>query len=93
MTAVIWTVLVALLVGFEAWALVDKKPHNTWTAWFYRHIRAYLVARLVAYPLLTWLVWHWILDDGVVDGDDLVAVGVGVVLALVATTRRPERIR
>ncbi len=89
MTAAVWTAMVALLAGFELVALVDRRPRNTWSYWVWAHVRAYLAARLIGYPLWTWLSWHWLIESEHQGwGDDLAAVAVGVVLALVATTRR-----
>jgi hypothetical protein len=91
----VWTVLTAALLGFEVWSLVDRKPRTTWSAWFYDHIRAYLVTRLLAYPLLAWTAWHWLVqtDQQTSLRDHLAPVGVGLVLALVATTRRTDSMK
>jgi len=52
-----------------------------------RWLRARMVGRLVIFPLWAWLTWHWFLAPRSWDGhyaDDIVAVLVGVAIALLA---------
>jgi hypothetical protein len=86
----IWIVLVAIALGVEAAALMVPLPESergegasaSRQVWLFR---ISLVGRLILMPFFAWLNWHWFIEpNGLAHSitDDLVAVAVGVLLAL-----------
>lgn len=87
-----WAIWAALsLIGFvvlESIALVDDKPGTTLSAQVWR-LRLRRWFRLLLIPPYFWIGWHLILpvDRETWGADDFVAIGVGVLIALLLRYR------
>lgn len=80
----IWLILLVLVLIVEAAAVVRKGEGGTLSEHVWK-LRKHTWFRLLAYPTLTWLLWHFPFGGGgPLDWRDGFAVVAGLVLALVA---------
>lgn len=86
----VWLVLLVVILGFEARALLQRKRGDTLSeaVWW---LRARLWGRMLLFPLFMWLGWHFFLEPGGIGPyapggavwfDDIIVVMAGVILAL-----------
>lgn len=86
--AILWFVWIVLGVGYEMYALGTRRKGSTLSEWTRNFLRPTLMGRLSFYPLVTWLVWHWLIDPQVgIDFVDFLFAAIGVLLAFVAIPR------
>lgn len=80
---IFWLALFGVAVSFQIVAVARRSRWGMLTN-SVRWLRARLLGRLLLFPLWSWLTWHWFIEPRALApgwGDDVVAVGVGVLIA------------
>lgn len=77
-----WLVLALLVLAVELFAVFRRGAGGTLSEHFWK-LRRHTWFRLLAYPLLTWLLWHFPFGGGgPLDWRDAAAAAAGIALAL-----------